>query len=239
MSALISELTRLLSASPGFWQGTEVVLRFAALPLSTNEANQILTMLKDYSLRLEGIQTESSLTEASFRQFGVEIVPQIPPPNFSTPVEIRSIRPELSQAEDKNFLIKSLPANSTEAQTAFIGSQDGISLRSGGSISYPGNVVVLGDVNPGCQIRATGSIIVYGKLCGNVHAGYGLERESELKCIFVKALKMLEPLQISIGSFTSLFRVGEDTGNERSEGQPRSARLVDGQIWMFPDPNNN
>ncbi|OPX87919.1 MAG: Septum site-determining protein MinC [Pelotomaculum sp. PtaB.Bin104] len=44
-------------------------------------------------------------------------------------------------------------------------------LRSGQSIHYNGNVVVLGDVNPGAEIAATGNIIVMGSLRGVVHAG--------------------------------------------------------------------
>jgi len=44
-------------------------------------------------------------------------------------------------------------------------------LRSGVSIKYHGHVVVDGDVNPGSEIIASGSIYVWGKLRGSVHAG--------------------------------------------------------------------
>jgi len=44
-------------------------------------------------------------------------------------------------------------------------------LRSGQSIHYDGNVVILGDVNPGAEVAATGNIIVMGALRGVVHAG--------------------------------------------------------------------
>ena len=44
-------------------------------------------------------------------------------------------------------------------------------LRSGQSISFDGNVVVLGDVNPGAEVLATGDVIVMGSLRGVVHAG--------------------------------------------------------------------
>jgi len=46
-------------------------------------------------------------------------------------------------------------------------------LRSGQSIHYDGNVVILGDVNPGAEVAATGNIIVMGALRGVVHAGAG------------------------------------------------------------------
>jgi len=44
-------------------------------------------------------------------------------------------------------------------------------LRSGRIISYDGNVVIIGDVNPGAEVEATGNIIVLGNVRGIVHAG--------------------------------------------------------------------
>jgi septum site-determining protein MinC len=51
-------------------------------------------------------------------------------------------------------------------------------LRSGASIKYPGHVLVEGDVNPGAEILAGGSIFIWGKLRGSAHAGIdGSEKE--------------------------------------------------------------
>ena len=44
-------------------------------------------------------------------------------------------------------------------------------LRSGQKVVFGGNVVLLGDLNPGAQIEADGDIIVMGQLRGTVHAG--------------------------------------------------------------------
>lgn len=44
-------------------------------------------------------------------------------------------------------------------------------LRSGQHVRFAGNVVVLGDVNPGAQIQADGDIVVMGTLRGLAHAG--------------------------------------------------------------------
>jgi len=52
-------------------------------------------------------------------------------------------------------------------------------IRSGTSIKYAGNVIVDGDVNPGAEILTTGSIFIWGKLRGSVHAGMeGSESET-------------------------------------------------------------
>ena len=44
-------------------------------------------------------------------------------------------------------------------------------LRSGQRVAFDGNVVVLGDVNPGAEVIASGDIVVMGALRGVAHAG--------------------------------------------------------------------
>ena len=43
--------------------------------------------------------------------------------------------------------------------------------RSGETIRHDGDVVVLGDVNPGAEVVAEGDVVVFGRLRGFVHAG--------------------------------------------------------------------
>lgn len=45
------------------------------------------------------------------------------------------------------------------------------SLRSGASINYDGNILVIGDINAGAELVATGNIIVIGILRGFANAG--------------------------------------------------------------------
>jgi len=54
-------------------------------------------------------------------------------------------------------------------------------LRSGTRVEFPGHVVVLGDVNPGAEIVAVGSIIIWGRLRGAVHAGSN--GDGSAKCV--------------------------------------------------------
>jgi septum site-determining protein MinC len=44
-------------------------------------------------------------------------------------------------------------------------------IRSGTRIEYPGNIVIIGDVNPGAEIVASGSVVVWGRVRGMIHAG--------------------------------------------------------------------
>ena len=45
------------------------------------------------------------------------------------------------------------------------------SLRSGQFLHYDGNVILIGDINSGAEIIATGNIFVMGKVKGMLHAG--------------------------------------------------------------------
>lgn len=77
-------------------------------------------------------------------------------------------------------------------------------IRSGQSISSDGNIVVIGDVNPGAEIIAKGDITVWGILGGIAHAGS--EGNNYAK---IRALK-LNPVQIRIGE---VFARRPDTVN--------------------------
>jgi len=65
-------------------------------------------------------------------------------------------------------------------------------VRSGVILEHRGHLFIFGDVNPGAEIRATGNIIVLGRLRGTAHAG--IEQEVG----FILALR-LEPQQLRIG----------------------------------------
>lgn len=77
-------------------------------------------------------------------------------------------------------------------------------IRSGQSISSDGNIVVIGDINPGAEIIAKGDITVWGILGGIAHAGSGGNNYAR-----IRALK-LNPVQIRIGE---VFARRPDTVN--------------------------
>ncbi|WP_461207238.1 septum site-determining protein MinC [Clostridium sp. DL1XJH146] len=78
------------------------------------------------------------------------------------------------------FFIKECVFENTEEDTkkVFTGVYEGRTkfirktVRSGQVVEYSGNVVIIGDVNPGSEIYAGGNIMVFGSIRGNVHAGY-------------------------------------------------------------------
>lgn len=77
-------------------------------------------------------------------------------------------------------------------------------IRSGQSISSDGNIIVIGDINPGAEIIAKGDITVWGILGGIAHAGSDGNNYAR-----IRALK-LNPVQIRIGT---VFARRPDTVN--------------------------
>ena len=95
-------------------------------------------------------------------------------------------------------------------------------LRSGFSLQHAGHVVVIGDVNPGAQVIATGNVVVWGRLRGMVHAG----AEGDSKAV-VCALD-LSPTQLRISDRIAV------TPKRRGKPQPEMARLQGGQVIAEP-----
>jgi septum site-determining protein MinC len=97
-------------------------------------------------------------------------------------------------------------------------------LRSGQKVEHPGDVVVIGDVNPGAEISAGGNIVVMGILRGIAHAGL-----NGTEGAFVAAL-VLQPTQLRIHQTISR---SPDEGSEKSRN-PEIAKLRDKMIYVEP-----
>lgn len=96
-------------------------------------------------------------------------------------------------------------------------------LRSGQQVSYKGNVVVIGDVNPGAEVVASGDIVVMGYLRGVVHAGAQGDTDAEVFALF------LQPTQLRIAHCIAR---SPDEGllKKRTRIEPEKARIKDGLI---------
>ncbi|MBM7691919.1 septum site-determining protein MinC [Peribacillus deserti] len=93
-------------------------------------------------------------------------------------------------------------------------------IRSGQIIEVPGDLLLIGDVNPGGEVSAGGSIFVLGTLKGIAHAGRHGKLES------VVAASVLKPAMIKIGGIMN--RAPEDFMQEAHEME--CAFVEDGQI---------
>lgn len=95
-------------------------------------------------------------------------------------------------------------------------------LRSGQKVRYNGNVVVLGDVNPGAEVIASGDIVVVGALRGVAHAGATGNQDA------IVAAFRLAPTQLRIAQHISRPPDGEAIEAD----MPEVARVRNGKIMI-------
>ena len=71
-------------------------------------------------------------------------------------------------------------------------------VRSGDRISSNGDLIILGDVNPGAIVSAKNNVYVWGKLLGIALAGAGGNKSSTIASLY------LNPLQLRISDFVAI-----------------------------------
>jgi septum site-determining protein MinC len=95
-------------------------------------------------------------------------------------------------------------------------------LRGGQALHNLGNLVVIGDVNPGAELVASGDIVVFGALRGVAHAGAQGDRAAR-----VVALE-LAPTQLRIATLIATSDAGT-----KPRG-PEHASIADERIVVVP-----
>lgn len=102
-------------------------------------------------------------------------------------------------------------------------------IRSGQVINYEGNVVIIGDCHPGCEITAFGDITIWGVLSGIAHAGSAGNQKAR-----VRALKM-NAIQLRIANCYSRRPDSLNTVyiEKTNSFTPEEARIINGEIVVF------
>ena len=139
------------------------------------------------------------------------------PKRDETVAETSPNRPQLKEPKSGGSR-KGLPAEALFIKATF---------RSGESISYPGDVVVLADVNPGAEIVAEGDIVVFGSLQGMVHAGAAGDTKATIIAL------ELNPPRIQIGPYTGLAPTVV-TGAKTTGTVPQIAYVRRRSIYVAP-----
>ena len=121
--------------------------------------------------------------------------------------------------------IELIKANTSDLDTLYLTQ----TLRSGQTVSFEGNIFIIGDVHPGSEVNATGDVTVWGILGGIVHAGSDGNTDAK-----VRALK-LNPIQLRIAN---LYSRRNDTINvpyvqKTNEFTPEEARIDKNQIVIY------
>ncbi len=182
-----------IDGQPAFFQGARLALDVGSQVLKVNDMVQLRDHLSERNVSLWAVVSESPTTEKTAQLLGLATRVSRPRPEPAHRVEV---------------------ANLTDETALFINK----TLRSGTRVESPGHLVVLGDVNPGAEIVADGSVVVWGKLRGAVEAGLK-GNENAVVC----ALDLF-PTRLQLGKHSF------DLADRKETGKPEIAFLRDGII---------
>ncbi|MFN8454185.1 MAG: septum site-determining protein MinC [Anaerolineae bacterium] len=199
---LLDELDQRLQEKASFFKGGRVALAVGLRQLTAAELEQIGQLLTRHHVTLWAVESEASSTREAAAQLGLEVSLGAPP-----------------RASSGSSTLQAAPAEAMVVRRT---------LRSGQVIQHASHVVIIGDVNPGAEIRAGGSIIVWGRLRGSVYAG---ANEKLAKNAVVCALH-LSPTQLRIGDYIART----PTDDIEHELMPEMASVQNGQIVAEPWP---
>ncbi len=194
---LISSLLTLIERDKGFFKGARVALDVGNHVLHAADLGEILNRFSEFDMVLWALISNSPTSERTAQDFGLAT-------RLATAKEER-ILPE------QRIHLPGEPAVLVQR-----------TLRSGSRVEYAGHVVVIGDVNPGAEIVASGSVVVWGKLRGVVHAG----AEGDEKAV-VCALEMI-PTQLRISGMITV------SSKRQGKSKPEIARIDSGQVVIEP-----
>lgn len=202
------------------------------------EENKTVEIHADSDIGTSGtIETTDGIEDIYDEQSMEELSEIIPSEHLNTDFESLAANEGLFKAEDssKYILLDTgdvLPegaeensVNTESLPTLYINQ----TLRSGQTVSYEGNILIIGDAHPGSEIVASGDITVWGILGGIAHAGSHGNITSK-----VRALK-LNAIQLRIAG---LYARRNDTLNvpyvqKTNEFTPEEAQIEDGKIVIY------
>ena len=206
---LLNALSHRLSEAPGFFRGASLALDTRRRNLRKSERNQLEELLAHYQMSVTSLE-QTLVAKQNEPKIISSNAGSEPSSDVSNEATITSeILKEQAQARTSSLD----PRDSDD--TLFLRR----TIRSGQAIQYASNIVILGDVNPGAEIVASGDIIVWGVLRGMVHAGYP-NNENAIVCSLV-----LAPVQLRIAHLLSRPPDGYQV-----QARPEFATIKNGQI---------
>ncbi len=100
-------------------------------------------------------------------------------------------------------------------------------LRAGEHLEADGDVLLVGDVNPGAKISSGGNVMVWGRLRGSAHAGKFGNQNAKIVAL------QLRPLQLRIAN-----EIARGPEEKPQEGLAEEAIIESGQIIIQPAKTN-
>ncbi|HEX3468998.1 MAG TPA: septum site-determining protein MinC [Candidatus Elarobacter sp.] len=252
LGAAADEIRAQFAERPDFYRGSRAVANLGILEPPAAEIAAFRDALAEFGIILDGISgvetIASVVAELDLAYLGsapeaAAEVAALPRPRREREVRIsdeaRSLVADFAGAREDMVRRRTVPqaATSTLASAGVALPQTaaaravpvGIAtlyhrgtLRGGQALHNLGNLVVIGDVNPGAELVASGDIVVFGALRGVAHAGAQGDRAAR-----VIALE-LAPTQLRIATL-----IATSDGGGKARG-PEHASIAGERIVVVP-----
>ena len=172
------------------------------LDLSCTEIEKIAKFASQYNCKIIGFCSTSAKTIVSAQSLGY--------------------KSQFNIENDSKNTLKTNDKNSTFSSTRF---HQG-TVRSGEYLDSPGDLLILGDVNPGAKVSAVGNIMIWGRLLGIAHAGTKGNPHATISAL------QLRPVQLRIAK-----KVARGPKDKNQFGIAEQARIVSEEIIISPLEN--
>lgn len=194
---LVVQLERQLAQNQAFFNGARLTLELGERAVSEAQLAEVLGLMQQHGVAAEALSASARESRNAARAAGLAARPL---PRY----------PEAAQG--------AAPA-APEAEALLLTR----TVRSGQVVRHSGHITLIGDVNPGGELIAGGSVVVWGRLRGFVHAG-ALGNGEAVVCAIE-----LRPTQLRIAD---QIAAGPKGGGHHSP--PEVARIEGGQIVVEP-----
>lgn len=232
LAEAFEELDARLAQQPDFYRGSKALANFGAQLPSAGDLAELAAILSAAGVELQSVCGSAAGLAELARHSGLECKTDGPPPALSEGA--RSLVADFAGARNdiatrrkrgESSVRRAKIEPSAVPQLRLVEAPPGTlyhaaTLRGGQTLHHPGNIVVVGDVNPGAELVATGDVLVFGKLAGTAHAGAQGDAGARIFAIELVAT------QLRIATFIA----AQERAQRRGGPRPEAAIVRDGSI---------
>lgn len=159
-----------------------IILDLGDILLAPSHFSSIKDILEDSQASIEMVYTPAVHTQIAALSAGLSVSEGNAPKEEPS----KDIEQTLEEAIDKEKELDFESLEDQDVKTLYLKQ----TLRSGQSINYDGNVVIIGDCNPGSEIKATGDITVWGIISGIAQAGIEHNHNASIRALKINAIQL-------------------------------------------------
>ena len=250
-NAALAELEARIVQQPDFYRGTRATAVFGEFVPSTAELTSLREILASGGIELATLRGAEALAPFA-AEAGLEFVAQAageelarrralrPKHDLKLSDSARSLvadfagaradiaeRRKRGESSVRRVAIPAKPAPASQP-LQLLNAPPGTlyhvgTLRGGQALHHDGNIVVVGDVNPGTELVATGDVVVFGRLLGVAHAGAQGDSKARVYALH------LDATQLRIATC-----IAANEGQREATAEPEVAFVRDNRIVIVP-----